>query len=45
MKDAVSGAVNKIQDMVAASKPADPTAEENEANREAVERQWESLGY
>jgi hypothetical protein len=30
MKDAVSGAVNKIQDMVAASKPADPTAEENE---------------
>ncbi len=45
MKDAVSGAVNKIQDMVAASKPANPTAEENEANREAVERQWESLGY
>lgn len=45
MKDAVSGAIDKIQDVVDSSKPQVPTDEENEANREAVERQWESLGY
>lgn len=45
MKNVVSEAVFKVQEVVDASKPTDPTDEENEANREAVERQWESLGY
>lgn len=41
----VQDATAKIQEIVAAQRPQPISEEENEANREAVERQWESIGY
>ena len=41
----VQDAAAKIQEIVAAQQPQPVSEEENEANREAVERQWESIGY
>lgn len=45
MAASVQDAAAKLQGIIASQQPARPTEEENEANREAVERQWESLGY
>ncbi len=41
----VQDAATKIQEIVAAQQPQPISEEENEANRETVERQWESIGY